>query len=538
MFRYLLLVPIILLLSFTALNAKDQEPVKLIIIHLDGVSSDELFSEMRKGNLPELEAYFSKGGKIENTLTYYPTKTPHVMNSIRSATKVRDTELVGWLSTHQIDSVETVPNQPFLQMAASASRIAQTNLVYGAPLLDRFAAPALNNLVDMIPIYNVMEFYWFATDTYGHLWGEDALIRKLHQFDRHFGRFARQLDENMNIVIYADHGMSYDKGVNMADEISAITGELLNEYSFPDLYITNRDSIDVIARRVLAETAVDFTFYRVDEFTVRGFFGNSVLEFKEERGRVRYTVQGDDPFSYYDNGYDGAFLSENDWISFTNTFEYPMAPFIISEYLKNPLSGDILTALSSGTYYQTFYSRSGNHGSFGRNELVVPLLIRGPLFEHLYDRTYLQLENLFDEVPNIDFDQKPVRDTHYLISRYNPDNISSVTLFAFSPEYRWRFGMEIAHTGFESVDYTQMWGGYDVFRSYLTRLWFTAGVDFRDERARPVVGIQHEYRLRRLELFSNLTTAGNHSFTISFTATDYLKLQFANFNSGGVRIDF
>lgn len=537
MIRILFIISTLLLLNTDYLNAKDQEPVKLIIIHLDGVSSDELFGQMRKGNLPNLEAYFSQGGMIENTLTYYPTKTPHVISSIRSATKVRDTELVGWLSTNQIDSVETTPNQAFLQMAASASRIAQTNLVYGAPLLDRLAAPALGNLIDMIPIYNVMEFYWYATDTYGHLWGAEALIRKLQQFDRHFGRFARQLDDRINIVIYADHGMSYDKGVNVADDITAITGELLNSFSYPNLYLTNRDSIDLIARRVLAETDVDFTFYRMDEQTVRGFYGNSVLEFREERGRVRYTVEGHDPFSYYEKGYEGAYLNEDQWISFTNTFEYPLTPFIISEYLRNPLSGDIVTALRSGTYYQTLYSRRGNHGSFGRNELVVPLLIRGPLFEHLYDKTYLQLENLFDEVPDIEFDQKPKRDTHFLLSRYNPDNKTSVSRFAFSPEYRWRFGMEISHNNFESVHYTQMWGAYDVFRSYLARLWLSAGVDFRDERALPVLGVQHEYRIRRLELYTNLTTAGKHSFTISFTVSDFLKLQFTNFNSGGIRID-
>jgi len=275
----------------------------------------------------------------------------------------------------------------------------------------------------------------------------------------------------------------------------------------------------------------------MDEQTVRGFYGNSVLEFREERGRVRYTVEGDDPFSYYEKGYEGAYLNEDQWISFTNTFEYPLTPFIISEYLRNPLSGDIVTALRSGTYYQTLYSRRGNHGSFGRNELVVPLLIRGPLFEHLYDKTYLQLENLFDEVPDIEFDQKPKRDTHFLLSRYNPDSKTSVSRFAFSPEYRWRFGMEISHDDFESVHYTQMWGAYDVFRSYLARLWLSAGVDFRDERALPVLGVQHEYRIRRLELYTNLTTAGNHSFTISFTVSDFLKLQFTNFNSGGIRID-
>lgn len=517
---------------------QESNPDRYVLIHLDGVSSYYLESEMEAGNLPNLEKTFSSGGIIEKAVTYFPSKTPIVISSLRHAISAEESRLASWSGIdRQTGEVFTGPNT-FWRMILDTPRIAASSLLYGIPLLDRLAGPALSNIPDLIDDYRVLEFYWYPIDAYGHFYGEEAYLKKLRAFDKHFGRLMKRLNKDVNIIIYADHGMTFGEGINTHEEIKDLIGDHARAISYPNLYLEDLGLLEETARKLVDETNIDYTFFRSNENEVTGFHKKGSVHIDVEGEGIRYSFDHEDPFGYTKQGYTGEYLSADEWLELTYDLKYPVTPVKVYHLMSNPTAGDIITLLDVTKYSQTLYSKRGNHGGFTYRDMTIPVLLKGPDMKSLYNRKTIWLEHLFREIDNVSFGYTPSRDDHYLSWWYNVRDRHSTLNLALSPAYRWAIGGEAAFSEpFDNNRY-QAWGKFDLMRSYLARFWVGTGVDFKDNNIRPMVFIRHELRYHRFTARTSLSTAGNHYFTLGFRITDPVILQVTNFNSAGIRLQF
>jgi len=110
---------IILLVAFPGKTTAFSDDQKLILIHLDGVSSHHLLQELNKGNLPNLESYFGEEGRIDYTITYFPSKTPTVISSIRDGISLDESLLPGWKQTYGENGDKSGLISSFFRMAFS-----------------------------------------------------------------------------------------------------------------------------------------------------------------------------------------------------------------------------------------------------------------------------------------------------------------------------------------------------------------------------------------------------------------------------------
>jgi hypothetical protein len=536
----ILLLNLILIVAIPGKSTGFSDDKKLILIHLDAVSSLYLFQQLNEGNLPNLKSYFGEEGRIDYSITYFPSKTPTVISSIRDGISLEEALLPGWKQTYGNDRDVSGIISSFLRMAFSKSRLATTNLIYGIPAFDWLAAPALVNTADYLKDYNVLQFYWYKVDTQGHFNGEEAYIKQIVEFDRQFGRLVNRLDDDVNIVIYSDHGMTFGKGISIDSEVKELLGDDLIVFSYPSIYVKNTSLLDHYAHIIVEETAIDYTFYLKNDGTVKGYHENGVMYFSGIDGRINYKYEGEDVLGYYELDYDGGFLSLEEWLKLTHDSPYPLAPVNLFYFLLNENSGDIITMFDTTKYYKTAYSSSGNHGGFTSVDMTTPLFVKGPNLGHLYGKEYLWLPDLFNIIEDIDFNQQPPRERHFISTRYDFRKGRQIAELSFSPVYRVRYG---ANTYLDSnflsaIDRVDVWGKLDLFRSYLTRIWLGTGVEITDSDFTPFLKFQHDIHLRKFVIQNSLATNRQYYFKVSWEATNWLAVETVNFNSLGLRFDF
>lgn len=540
--RHLFILFLFLLLT-AALSVRaeanvDESSPKYIVIHVCSFSSYYMKSEMEAGNLPNLEATFSEHGMIENTITYFPSKTPVVISSLRSGTPGEESKLISWSRSDRETGEVVSFGSTMKEMVLSKPRIALPAWFYGTPILHRLAGLALPNLPELLEEYHVLEFYWFPIDTFGHFHGEEYYLKKLRQFDKHFGRLMRRLDDDVNVIVYSDHGMIFEEGIEIYEEVESVVGERITAISFPNIYVDDPDQVERTAKTIVEETHADFTFYRSDENRVTGFHDLGTVSFRNEEERIFYSYEGEDPFGYYERGYNGEGLTRLEWLELTHDMKYPASPVSIYFYFLNPRSGDVLMLFGDTKFSRTKYSNRGNHGGFTYLDMRVPVLLKGPELEFMYDRETLWLQDLFLEIDNVPFGHTPSRDRHYLSWWHNPATNLNTVQVSFSPYHRWRVGTEFAFTQSPDVGNYYFWGKFDLYRSYLARFWLGAGIETDGQDVKPVVFFRHELRYRRLTARSSLSTAGNHYFALAFRVATPLSIQIVNFNSAGLRLHF
>lgn len=530
-------LPLLLCIGFVQRADASDDP-KLILIHLDAVSIHVLQDEIQAGNLPEIEKYFSETGLLERAITYYPSKTPFVISNIRDATPSSEGPLVGWEIPEYEDTESLTLVDSFLKMALSKHRPARSNLIYGLPLFNRLNRPALMNTLDLFDEYPVIEYYWYAIDTFGHFYGEVEYRTKLREFDTVIGRYLSKLDDDINVIIYSDHGMIFGRGIEIEKDIKETFGHIVETFSYPSIYLHKNTDTDEAARTLMQESELDFTFYKLDDDLVKGYSEKAVFYFTYRDNTVQYTYEGEDPFDYYEYGYNGEFLTADEWLLFSSELPYPATPVKVFNYLMNPNSGDIAVSFNNQKYAKTPYSSMGNHGGFTSTELLVPVLVSGPDVDYIGEFEVLWLQELFYEVQDFEFGQNPSRDRHYISSRYNFSNESTTLTAAISPFYRTNFGTELSFNNHSSLNLQTIWGRYDLYRSYIARLWFGGGIDFRKEDAVGMMFLKHEFRIRDFTARSTLNTSGIHTFTLGYNLLPYTTVEFTNFSTLGLRISF
>jgi len=536
------LLPLILLLIFmmgthsaNGQNSGSDSP-KLILIHLDAVSASVLRTEIDAGNMPNIKRIFNEEGLLETAITYYPSKTPFIISNIRSGTPSDTGELVGWDIPDFDYEKDFSIEDSFLKMALSKQRISRANLLQGLPFFSGLKDLALMNTLDLFDEYPVQEFYWYKADSYGHFEGEEEYLRKVRQFDERIGKYIDKLDDDINIIIYSDHGMVFGEGVELDKQISERFSEEIKIYSYPTMYLKEGTDAETMAKKVIEETDLDFAFFLQDRMTAKGFFENSTLYFEYQDGKIRYRHDGPDPFDYFDNGYNGEFLTADEWLSLTINLDYPATPVKVFAFLQNPNAGEIVTSLDNTKFNKTGYSQMGNHGGFTATDVVVPVMVRGPDVGYIGEFDKLWLQELFNELDQFTFKQEPKRDTHYISSRYDFSTNTNRTVTAFSPTYRFRLGADIDFGDFNGADLNQVWGKYDIFRSQLARVWIGGGVDFSRTDTVGMFMIRHEFRIRNFSAKTSLTTNRNNQFTLAYDIHDNFSLELTNFSAVGFRL--
>lgn len=540
-FRFLFIaIVLFLIIPWVSLSS---DPPKYILIHLDAVSSEFFLQEMEKGYMPNLRDFFGDSGRIDYTITYFPSKTPTVISSIREDDTPRESSLPGWKYTNEGRSSKVGMVGSFLRMAFSKSRLSTTNLIYGLPVFNWMAGPALVNTAYYLKEYNVLQFYWYNIDTQGHFNGKQAYINALHEFDEQFGKLVNRLDNDVNVIVYSDHGMTLGKGIEIDAAIAELVGEDFLLYSYPTLFINDMSKSDYYAKRLVDETEIDFTFYEVTENRIKGYHIDAKIYFTKDTlaNTIKYQFEGKDVLGFTELGYKGEYLTRYEWLELSYGSQYPMAPVHIYYHLKNEAAGDIVTLFDEDKYQQTGYSRMGNHGGFTSQDMTVPLFIRGPQVTGLYERGYYWLPDLFRDIENVDFDQRPPRDRHSLASRYDFRKKRMATNFWISPRYRLLFGSTIYHSdigNLSNYDRVEFWGKADLFRSYLSRFWIGTGFEISDEETNPFLILQYDIHIRKLILQNSFATNREFYFRASFEATPWLAIETVNFTSIGLRFDF
>lgn len=540
LYRSIVALLMLLMLPFQSkMFAQKSGSDKLILIHVDGLSLSHVLEEAEKGNLPNLMAFFGEEGVIKNTVTYFPSKTPTVISSIKDGVTPENAALAGWIQTDESGTGLRGMVSTFLEMAFSKPRMATTNLIYGIPFLDILAGPAMQNIPTYLRDYDVIQFFWYKTDTHAHFFGEEAYRKQLRVFDRDFGKLTNRLPDNVNIIIYSDHGLTFGKGVELEDYVDDVIGDDLLAYSFPTLYLHQQDKVENHARTLVEQTPIGVTFFKSGDQEVTGIHFDGEFTFKEVNGKIQYFFTGKDLLGYTTLGYDGSGLNADEWLRLTYNTDYPMAPVNIYYFMQNRSAGDIITLLNPNEYNQTGYSSKANHGGFNRSDMISPMFVKGDALESLQGRDYFWLPKLFNELQKFEVDAEPNRDRHYLSSRYNLRSGKVVTELAISPTYRVYYGANLYWDRELERDELDIWGQVDIFRTFMSRLWIGGGVEIDVENEfSPFFKLRYDLHLRKLVVQNFYSTNRAFQFKIAYEVTPSVAFEITNFRSLGLRIDF
>lgn len=525
--------------SFQSIDQGSPAEPRFLIIHLDGISSEFFIEKMEDGLLPNVAAYFSEPDIVNHAVTYFPSKTPNVITSIRDGVTPQEALVPGWqFRNRDPHSITRMPGS-FFKMALSTSRISVTNLIYGISGLHWMAGIALQNSADFLQDYPVLQFYWFPTDTQGHFNGEEAYRREIRRFDRQFGKLIERLDNiPVNIIIYSDHGIAFGEGHRPDSEIETLIGEDLDFFSYPAIFLNDEMNPSDYAVQLLDHTELDFVFYLDSKGDVTGLHRDGEMSFLIRDGKIKYEFSDSDILGYSDFGYEGEYLTRDEWLKLTYASHYPGAAINLVKYLNNERAGDMVVLYDKGKYYQTGYSKKGNHGGFIDHEMSVPLLLKGPDLADFANRDYYWIPDLFQEIEGLDFNAGPNRERHAFRTLVNFKDGSLVTELEISPTYRVSYGITYFNENHlpSFKNNFNVWGKADLYRSYISRVWVGAALVVEEEQHLPVFLFQYDLNYRNWSLETRLFTTQNVTFNVGYQITNWLRVESVNFNSAGIRL--
>ena len=492
---FYVLTIVLILLSFLGTDCKASP--KFLIFHLDAVSSQNFFQYMENGYLPNLKAVFEDGHMIHYGLSLFPGGTemavPHLKEGIDNSSGG-----VGWGYYDRSKEKVVSKIKTFFHLFSYISRRAKACFIYGLPGLDSFMFLPLLNVPELLETYGVIELYWFTTDPLGHQMGPRLYEASIRRFDRYFGNLVKKINLNkINIILYCDHGMSFGDfvAINQKKEIKRIVGNELLFFIYPNVYLKNPDLKDEVARNIILGSEIDFAFYREDPHRVVGCFSQGTMIFEEKEGKIRYLFEGKDAFGYYSAGYNGEWLTTLDWLSRTRESKFPAVPPNIYNFLSNEMTGDIVIVINPPKIPIFNLCDLGNHAGLTNTDLMMPILLRGPQLEHLFDREEMWLHNLYTSIPELSFENnEPAREKNsfsFWGSGYGELNPGFE--ISLSPAYRWNFGF---HYG---DDIYRSWFEYDLYSSYLMRLWTGAGLQYNGENLNALVQARLQIDLGKIQ---------------------------------------
>lgn len=490
-----ILVILIILLFFSVTG---ETSPKFLIFHLDAVSSQNFFQYMKDGYLPNLKAVFENGHIIHYGLSLFPGGTEMIYPRLKKGLDSSTGDSVGW-GYYDRDKERVIPGyKTWFYMVSHIPRRARASFIYGAPGLDSFMFLPLLNVPELLETYGVVEIIWFTTDALGHMLGQRLYRASIRRFDRYFGNLVKRLNLNeINLIVYSDHGMSFGDFtiINQGKEIKRIVGNNLQAFLHPNLYLKNPDTKDKVARDIVLGSEIDFTFYRENPHRIIGYFDRGKVIFEEKEGKFRYLFEGEDAFGYYISGYNGEWLTALDWLTSTRESRFPAALPNLYNLLLNERAGDIVIVINPPKIPYTFMHYMANHAGITNTDLMMPILLKGPGLEHLYNREEMWLHNLFASIPELSFENlEPAREKNsfsFWGSGYGEYN--SGFKMSLSPSYRWNFAFRY------SDDIYRSWLEYDLYSSYLIRLWTGAGLQYNGQNLEALIQARLQIDLGKIQ---------------------------------------
>jgi len=386
---------------------------------------------------------------------------------------------IGW-GYYDREKEQVIPKYvTFKDLFSHIPRRGRASFIYGFPGLDNFNIYPLMNVPHLLKEYDVIQFFWFTTDALAHYFGERPYLESYKKFDKYLGKLVKNLDfDKENLIIYSDHGMSFGEFINIpqAKEIKRIIGDGLKVYVHPHIYLKNSAEKNFWAKKIVLESEIEFAFFRENENSVIGYTDNGKILFeRNDDGKIRYLNEGTDFFDYYKDGYQGEWLNADEWLSLTKKSNYPGVPTNIFNLFMNEKSGDIVIVINPPKIPIFDLRYPANHAGLTKTDLLVPILLKGKALEHLYDVEDIWLHELFNEIPALNLsNNNPTRERQHFSfwGNYAEEKNYGFELL-LSPAYRWnvalRYEQEIGKGWFE----------YDVYSSYVIRLWAGAGIQYQ-----------------------------------------------------------
>ena len=485
---------VIFLLYFSVVG---EASPKFLIFHLDAVSSQNFFQYMEDGDLPNLKTFFEDGHMIHYGLSLFPGGTEMIYPRLKKGLDNSTGDSVGWNYYDREKEKVISKYKTFFYLFSYVPRRARASFIYGIPGLDTFNFLPLLNVPELLETYGVIEFIWFTTDALGHMTGPKLYEASIRRFDRYFGNLVKRLNlDELNLIIYCDHGMSFGRFINaeQGSEIERIVGNNFLAFLFPNLYLKDSDKKDKAARDIVLESEVDFAFYRENPHRVAGYSDQGKMFFEEKEGKLRYLFEDKDILGYYSTGYKGEWLTDLEWLSQTRESRFPGVPPNIYNLLSNEKVGDIVIVINPPKI-PVHFPYPANHAGLTNTDLMIPILLRGPQLEHLYDREEMWLHNLYTNIPELSFENnEPAREKNsfsFWGSGYGEPN--SGFEMSLSPAYRWNVGFRYDN------DIYRSWLEYDLYSSYLMRLWTGAGLQYNGENLDALVQARLQIDLGKIQ---------------------------------------
>jgi len=495
-----LFLHLILIFFFISCSVYSEEEPRFLIIHLDALSSPNFFQYMEEGYFPNMKAIFQdgEGHIIPYGLSLFPggteTTVPHLRRGVDNSSGG-----VGW-GYYDREKDKIMPNYvTFLDMFSQIPRRAKASFFYGVPFLDIFNIYPLMNIPELLETYKVIQFFWFTTDPLGHYFGEEPYISSYKRFDQYLGRLIKNIDlDKVNLIIYSDHGMSFGRFIDspQEEEIKRIIGDSLKVYIHPNIYLKNPEEKDFWAQKIVLESEIDFAFFRENENCVVGYseYGKIILE-GNDQGEIRYLYTGRDFFGYYANGYQGEWLDASEWLSLTKKSNYPGVPPNIFDFFRNEKTGDMVIVINPPKIPIFALRYPANHAGLTKTDLLVPILLRGRELEHLYGLEDLWLHELFNKIPTLDLNKaNPRREKHsFSLWRSLQEGVSPGFELSLSPAYRWNITLQYEQEIYKG------WLEYDLYSSYVLRLWAGAGLQYQENNLEPFLNARLQMDLGKIQ---------------------------------------
>jgi len=322
----------------------------------------------------------------------------------------------------------------------------------------------------MLRDFDVVEFFWFATDAIGHTKGIEGQKLSVAQFDamlRPVVEYVRSAPGSVNLVLYCDHGMSMiEEFVDIDRAMTDVAGERAVLCYYPNLYLTDPMYAPEIAQALAARREVDFAFWREGDSRMVGAYHSGTVVLDCEEDRISYIHEGEDPFGYYDLGYRGEPLTDSEWLNLTCRSPWPAVPVQIVRYMQAEQSGHVVVISNPPKGIPTIGRYIALHKGLAALDCTVPVLMSGPdiLLEPVPESIWLH--TLYSEVLGVDplAARRPLRE---------PD---SLTLSATRARLTLSPSPSLLLHAEASSDASVFLCETDLFRSFNTRIWIGAGV--------------------------------------------------------------
>lgn len=450
-------------------TGRSQSPY--LVIHLDAVSSATFFELYDSGCLANIEGAFRNGKVVRQAVSPFCPGTETLYPRIANGNGRFDSCPTAWEYIDRTTGSHTTHAETVVDLFSSLPRYALTQAIHALPGLEWLSGWGLLNVGRLLRDYHVVQFFWFATDVRGHMFGKRSQQASVMQLDHFIGNLMRQMaGEQFNLVIYSDHGMSDFQRIVDPDRAmaEAAAGDALLCY-YPNLYLRDPAHAERIASELAGGDEIDFAFYRSGSEQLVGVHAGGRILFSMSSAGIAYRFEGKDPFGYSDLGYTGEPLSDQSWLDLTADAIYPAVPVQIFRYMDSPLSGDVVVVVDPPKGLLAPCCPAGCHTGLTDSAVTVPVLLVGPDIDCMAIDDHFWLHTLYRDVLRIDPRQLSAvdREPHYVTAASR-----SISL-AVSPARQRYVRADVSDGGWDVV------AEASVMRTFNLRAWIGAGIAAR-----------------------------------------------------------